>query len=121
MSLKDIEVQFREIANVLKNGTAGYYLGSGVPQYNVIGLSSTGTTPFTIPHRTHSIKGMAVGGNVYGLYTSAWSGAGILFTNNAVVTLFHGTPIDMTTFQVFVLNGVSATLALWTIPAPALS
>lgn len=83
-----------------------------------IGLTAEGTTPFSLPARTASVRFMATGGDAYFLYTSNWSGAAIKCTNGSTAGITFDCPLDLSRAHAFVFNGVSTTLTAWVTPAP---
>ena len=114
----EIITTLREIRELLKLNCPGTPNNDGKPQLYTIGLNAASTVQFSLPSRTFGARFLAVGGDCYGFYNSSYSTSAFKFTNNAVFSLNFDCGLDLSSFHVFVLNGVSATLSCWITPAP---
>jgi len=112
-SKEEISTELNEIKELLKIGCAGT-VGGGAPSLNTIGLSTTGTFRFSLSNPyVHSLRGFAIGGDVYLLLSSGPTQGAFKFTSGASVSFFDNHLADLTDLHAFVFSGVSATLSLW--------
>jgi len=114
----EIITQLEEIREILKLWGPASNGPAATTQVYGIGLTTTGTTKFSLPSRVASVRFVATGGDAYGLYASAWSGAALKFTNGSTGSITFDCPADLSNYHVFVFSGVSTTLTAWVNPGP---
>lgn len=114
-------ILLREIRELLKLNAPAAGSSDARPRLFTIGLNSIGTVPFSLPSRCFGMRFLPTGGDMYGMYFSAYSASAFKFTSGNVFQLTFDCGVDASNFHVFVFNGVTATLSAWVVGLPETS